>query len=69
MRLLPTLRPYPRPGSRHYRDAIYAVTHIVYTLNDYNRSRLPPPLLRRERAFLKAEHGLGDQAGRCRYGR
>jgi hypothetical protein len=54
MRLLPTLRPYPRPGSRHYRDAIYAVTHVVYTLNDYNRSRLTPPLLRRERAFLKA---------------
>jgi hypothetical protein len=54
MNLLPTLRPYPGPGSRYYRDAIYAVTHIVYTLNDYNRSRLPPPLLRRERAFLKA---------------
>ena len=54
MRLLPRLRPYPRPGSRHYRDAIYAVTHVVYTLNDYNRSRLLPPLLRRERAFLKA---------------
>jgi len=52
--LLPALRPYPRPGSRHYRDAVYAVTHIVYTLNNYNRSRLPPPLLRRERAFLKA---------------
>ena len=30
------------------------MTHIVYTLNDYNRSRLPPPLLRRERAFLEA---------------
>jgi hypothetical protein len=54
MRLLPTLRPYPRPGARDYRDAIYAVTHVVYTLNDYNRSRLPTPLLRPERAFLKA---------------
>ena len=54
MRLLPALRPYPRPRSRCYRDAIYAVTHIVYTLNDYNRSRLPARLLRRERAFLKA---------------
>jgi hypothetical protein len=53
MRLLPTLRPYPRPRSSCYRDAIYAVTHIVYTLNDYNRSRLPARLLRRERAFLK----------------
>lgn len=54
MRLLPLLRPYPRPRSRHYRDAIYAVTHIVYTLNDYNRSRLAPRQVRRERAFLKA---------------
>ncbi len=54
MRLLPTLRPYPRPRARCYRDAIYAVTHIVYTLNDYNRSRVPARLLRRERAFLKA---------------
>jgi hypothetical protein len=53
MRLLPALRPYPRPRSRYYRDAIYAVTHIVYTLNDYNRSRVPARLLRRERAFLK----------------
>ena len=54
MRLLPALRPYPRPRSSSYRDAIYAVTHIVYTLNDYNRSRLPARMLRRERAFLKA---------------
>jgi hypothetical protein len=54
MSLLPALRPYPRPGSRQYRDAIYAATHIVYTLNDYNRSRLPARLARRERAFLRA---------------
>jgi hypothetical protein len=54
MTLLPTLRPYPQPRSRDYRDAIYAVTHIVYTLNDYNRSRLPTGLLDRERAFLEA---------------
>lgn len=54
MSLLPALRPYPRPRSRHYRDAIYAATHIVYTRNDYNRSRLPAPSVRRERAFLSA---------------
>ena len=53
MKLLPTLRPYPSRRSRCYRDAIYAVTHIVYTLNDYNRSRLPARRLRRERAFLE----------------
>jgi len=54
MKLRPLLLPYPGPRSRHYRDAIYAATHIVYTLNDYNRSRLPARLIRRERAFLKA---------------
>ena len=52
--LLPTLRPYPRRGSRHHRDAVYAVTHVVYTLNDYNRVRVPTHRLQRERAFLKA---------------
>ena len=54
MSLLPALRPYPRPRSRHYRDAIYAVTHIIYALNDYSRTRLPAHLVRRERAFLEA---------------
>jgi hypothetical protein len=54
MALLPQLQPYPGPRSRHYRDAIYAVTHIVYTLNDYNRWRLRARRMRRERAFLKA---------------
>ena len=52
--LLPALRPYPRPGAPHHRDAVYAVTHIVYTLNDYNRVRLPAHRLRQERAFLKS---------------
>ena len=53
MQLLPTLRPYPPARSRFYRDAIYAVTHIVYTFNDYNRWRVPAGMLRPERAFLK----------------
>lgn len=69
MKLLPALRPYPQPRSSCYRDAIYAVTHIVYTLNDYSRSRLPARMLRRERAFLKASlpwairHGEADTVG------
>jgi hypothetical protein len=52
--LLPSLLPYPRPRSKNYRDAIYAVTHIVYTLNDYSRSKLPARRLPHEFAFLKA---------------
>ena len=51
---LPKLRPYPKPGTRNYHDSIYAVTHLVYTLNDYNRSHLSPKLLSRELTFLKA---------------
>ena len=69
MKLLPSLLPYPGPRSRHYRDAIYTVSHIVYTLNDYNRSQLPARLMRRERVFLKASmswaisHGEADTVG------
>ena len=63
MRLLPLLQPYPHPRSRHYRDAIYAVTHIVYTLNDYNRVRLPAQRMRREVAFLKAGMSWAIRSG------
>ena len=55
---LPTMRPYPASAAdediESLRDAIYAVTHIVYTLNDYGTYRLSPRLLPREFAFLKA---------------
>ena len=51
---LPKLRPYPKPGTRNYHDSIYAVTHIVYTINYYNRSRLSPGLLPHEFTFLRA---------------
>jgi hypothetical protein len=66
---LPGLRPYPRPGSRHYYDSIYAVTHLVYTLNDYGRSRLSPRRFPHELRFLKAcmrwalEQGEPDTVG------
>jgi hypothetical protein len=35
-------------------EAIYAVTHVVYTLNDYNTYRLSARRLPAEFAFLKA---------------
>lgn len=57
LRWLPTLRPYPVTEGDDVellRDAIYAVTHVVYTLNDYGTYRLSPHLLPREFAFLKA---------------
>jgi Prenyltransferase and squalene oxidase repeat len=54
---LPTLWPYRgREGDTNpdFPDAVYAVTHIVYTLNDYGAYRLSPRLLPREFEFLKA---------------
>lgn len=57
LKWLPTMRPYPVGADENVellRDAIYAVTHIVYTLNDYGTYRLRPNWLPQEFAFLKA---------------
>ena len=54
LRWLPSMRPYPaRRSAADFRDAAYAVTHVVYTLNDYDRYRLRPAWLPQEFAFLK----------------
>jgi hypothetical protein len=56
LRWLPAMRPYPVAANDHdvvARDAIFAVTHIVYTLNDYGTYKLAPRWLPREFAFLK----------------
>ena len=53
---LPTMRPYPATVDHDIellRDAIYAATHVVYTLNDYGTYRLRPDWLPQEFAFLK----------------
>jgi hypothetical protein len=63
LKWLPTMRPYPVDADENLellRDAIYAVTHIVYTLNDYGTYRLRPVWLPQEFAFLKA-----NVAGAC----
>jgi hypothetical protein len=60
LKWLPTMRPYPAGAPEDVespRDAIYAVTHIVYTLNDYGTYRLRPGWLPREFAFLQANVG------------
>lgn len=57
LKLLPAMRPYPvgaDANDESLRDAIYAVTHIVYTLNDYGTFQLSPRWLAPELAFLKA---------------
>lgn len=56
LKWLPTLRPYPTSGSHENNDfhwAIYAITHVVYTLNDYSCWRLSPRWLPLEYEFLK----------------
>src|SRR5215813_11671659 len=57
---LPKMRPYPIANTDDdeidevLSDAIYAVTHVVYTLNDYGTYKLSPGWLPQEFAFLKA---------------
>jgi hypothetical protein len=53
---LPAMRPYPVYEDEDDPDfywAIYGVTHVVYTLNDYSLYRLSPRRLPDEYAFLK----------------
>ncbi|MBD0373255.1 MAG: hypothetical protein ICV60_20620 [Pyrinomonadaceae bacterium] len=57
LKWLPTLHPYRgRAGGENddFYDSVYAVTHIVYTLNDYSVYRLKPSWLPQEFEFLKA---------------
>ena len=56
LRWLPAMRPYG--GARDasdagFRDMVYAITHLVYTLNDYNRYRMSPQWLPEEFEFLR----------------
>jgi hypothetical protein len=56
VRWLPRLRPYPRKGSvpDHYHDdALYAVTHLIYTYNGYGAHRVSRDCLPDEFAYLR----------------
>jgi hypothetical protein len=67
-RWLPALRPYRNhaagEGGEEFHDTAYALTHVVYTLNDYGQRRLSPRELPAEfeflRANLRAAVALGD---------
>jgi hypothetical protein len=57
LKWLPDMRPYHgRESGRNseFEDIVYAVTHVVYTLNDYSIYSLSPTLLAPEFEFLKA---------------
>ena len=54
---IPKMRPYPRVDEKDFQnnhDEAYAITHIVYTLNDYTMYKLRPEWLPREYEYLKA---------------
>lgn len=55
LRWLPTLRPYRADDrkSDEFYDTVYAITHVVYTLNDYSIYKLDRRLLPQEFKFLR----------------
>jgi hypothetical protein len=51
------MRPYAAPdgsNQEQFDDVSYAITHIVYTLNDYGKYRLSPAWLPQEFNYLRA---------------
>jgi hypothetical protein len=61
LRWMPAMRPYPKPDATsqaNFLDALYALTHVVYTLNDYGKYLLPRDLLPEEFSYL--EQNLGQ---------
>lgn len=53
---LPSMHPYPpcvNADDMQFYDAVYAVTHVTYTLNSYSCYQLSPRWLPAEYAFLK----------------
>lgn len=53
---LPVMRPYrgsENETNPEFYDTVYAITHIIYTLNDYSVYLLSPRWLPQEFAFLK----------------
>ncbi len=56
IRWIPVMRPYPpraTVGTGTFYDVTYAITHVIYTLNDYNRYLLSPEWLPEEYQYLK----------------
>lgn len=56
LKWLPALRPYRGSeggANPDFYETVYAITHIVYTLNNYSQYKLSPNLLPQEYQFLK----------------
>jgi hypothetical protein len=59
--LIPRLRPYrgyDNGSNPAFMETAYAVTHVVYTMNDYGTYRLKPEWLPQEFDFLLANFGV-----------
>ena len=57
---MPAMRPYlkrSQTSNGNFHDTLYALTHVVYTLNDYGKYLLPRDLLPQEFAYLKENLG------------
>jgi hypothetical protein len=57
LKWLPALRPYrgsENGANPDFYDTVYAITHIIYTLNNYSQYRLSPTLLPQEYQFLRS---------------
>jgi hypothetical protein len=55
LKWVPRMRPYPKfeqATREQYESVAYAITHIVYGLNDYTHARLRPEWLPQEYEFL-----------------
>ncbi|HYX67638.1 MAG TPA: hypothetical protein VE825_00780 [Terriglobales bacterium] len=58
VRWVAVMRPYPpsaslRADADEFHDVTYAITHVVYTLDDYGKYRLSPAWLRPEFDYLQ----------------
>jgi hypothetical protein len=55
---LEKMRPYPsrerESNSNEVDEVFYAITHLIYTLNDYGRYRLPTSRFQEESRYLKS---------------
>jgi len=64
------MRPYPSPGrlqegeiDDEFGSITYAVTHLIYTQNDYGMYRLSPDSMPQEFDFLRANIGVAENQG------
>jgi hypothetical protein len=56
LKWLPAMRPYPARTPDHedeYYSGVYAVTHVIYTYNDYSHARVAPECFPEEFEHLK----------------